>query len=136
MSHGARPLLLEAGIGGHPPRMVFLCIPIFLGDPELREGRRRFPPQPQTLRTWYSGPLIPFGALVHAMPSALHKRRHLKFEPALKTVIFSGYVVQGGGKLLGEIMREVVEDFADWSFCSRARRSKRNAKVQVTPIQL
>lgn len=28
-----------------------------------------------------SGPLIPFGALVHAMPSGLHRKRNLKFEP-------------------------------------------------------
>lgn len=44
-----------------------------------------------------SGPI-----LVYAMPSGLHRKRNLKFEPSMLPAIFLGSVFQDGGKLLGE----------------------------------
>lgn len=83
--------------------------------------------------------------LVHAMPSALHKERNLKFEPRLKPVVFLGYVVQCGGKWCGEYLWAFIEDFADrcfysrswWSECSVAVHSERELKFESgRPIEL
>lgn len=69
----------------------------------------------------FTGPLIPFGALVHAVPSALHKKWNLKFEPPVRPAIFLGYVMQDGGKWFGEYLWACVEDLAGKPFCSRSR---------------
>ena len=44
----------------------------------------------------FPGPRIPFGALVHAMPSKIFDRRREKLEPAMQPTVFLGYVVQPG----------------------------------------
>lgn len=69
----------------------------------------------------FAGPLIPFGALVCAMPSALHKKRSLKFEPELTPAVLLGHVMQDGGTWSGEYLLAFVEDPADEPFWSRSR---------------
>lgn len=71
----------------------------------------------------FTGPAIAFGALVHAMPGALRKKRNLKFEPALRPVVvftFLGCMMQDGGSWLSEFMMAFVEDLADKPFWSRS----------------
>lgn len=78
----------------------------------------------------FSGPLIPFGALVHAMPSGIHRKRNLKFEPPLLPAVFLGYVVQDGGKSFGEFIWAFVDDLADRPSYSRARWSECRVMVR------
>lgn len=59
----------------------------------------------------FIGTPILFGALVHAMPSALHKKRNLKFQAVL---------LQDGGKRFCESLRAFVEDLADKPVWSRS----------------
>lgn len=72
----------------------------------------------------FAGPLIPLGALVYAIPSGIHRKRNLKFEPPLRPAVFLGYIVQGGGKWFGEFLWAFVDDLADRPFYSRARWSE------------
>ena len=44
----------------------------------------------------FKGPLIPFGALVRAMPSAIQEKRRAKFEHTMQPAVFLGYLVQPG----------------------------------------
>ena len=46
----------------------------------------------------FQRPLIPFGALIKAMPSAIHDHRRMKFESPMQPAVFLGYVVQPGCK--------------------------------------
>lgn len=82
---------------GLSARLVAICAQAFRGEAHIRHGR----PSPLSVTDTgnsFSGPLIPFGALVHATPSALHKGRNLKSEATLKPAFFLGYVVQYHGK--------------------------------------
>lgn len=59
------------------------------------------------------------GMLVSAVPSASHKKRNLKFKPALRPVAFLGYAMQEEGKWFGEFTRTFVQVLADKPFWSR-----------------
>ena len=72
----------------------------------------------------FKGEIIPFGALVFAMPSGISRKRNFKFEAAAQPAVFLGYVVQDGGKWFGEYVWAFVSDFVDASFYSRARWSE------------
>lgn len=59
--------------GGPSARLVAIRAQVLCGVTQFRHGRRRFSFRPPTWGDLFSGPFIPFGALVHAVPSALHK---------------------------------------------------------------
>jgi len=44
----------------------------------------------------FSGPRIPFGALVRATPSKIHDKRRKKLEHTMQPAVFLGYVVRPG----------------------------------------
>jgi len=67
----------------------------------------------------FEGPCIPFGALVHAMPSLLRKDDNLKFEGPMRPAVFLGYVTQPGERWCGEYRWAFVDDFVGKSFYSR-----------------
>ena len=52
----------------------------------------------------FHGPLIPFGALIRAMPSAINKERLRKFEPTRQPAVFLGYSVQPGCRWFREFV--------------------------------
>jgi len=64
----------------------------------------------------FKGPLIPFGALIGAMPR--------KFEPTMQPAIFLGYVVQPGCRWYREFLYVFLDDLADMSFCRLVRWSR------------
>ena len=76
----------------------------------------------------FQGPLIPFGALIRAMPSAIQDGRRLKFEHTLQPAIFLGYIVQPGCRWYREFCYVFLDDIAGMSFYRKARWSK----VRVT----
>ena len=76
----------------------------------------------------FQGPLIPFGALIKAMPSAIQDGRRLKFEHTLQPAIFLGYIVQPGCRWYREFCYVFLDDIACMSFYRKARWSK----VRVT----
>lgn len=92
---GTRTLLLQAGLPhGWWPCAPRFCIAIhnFVVDDEGSPCGHRHDGNA------FIGPLLPFGALAHAVPSALHKKRNLRLEPALKLAMFLGYMLHDGSK--------------------------------------
>lgn len=110
---GAQALLLQAGLPHawwpYAPRCFAAIHNFVTGDDGPPFGHRHG-------GHLFSGPLIPCGALAHALPSALHNKRNLKCEPTLKPAVFLGYVVQDGGKWYAEYLWAFVEAFAGRCF--------------------
>ena len=69
----------------------------------------------------FAGKLIPFGALIQAMPSADRQNPHMKFEAPMQPAIFLGYILRDGGRWHGEYIFAFVDDFAGKSFYRKAR---------------
>ena len=69
----------------------------------------------------FKGPLIPFGALVKAMPSAIHDGRRLKFDHTLQPAVFLGYIVQPGCRWYKEFCYMFLDDVAGMSFLSQGK---------------
>ena len=77
----------------------------------------------------FEGPRIPFGALVRAMPSAIHDNRRMKFDHPMQPAVFLGYIVQPGCKWYREFVYVFLDDIAQMSFYRKVKWSK--ARVTV-----
>ena len=123
---GARALLLHAGLHPRfwPWAIRYFCFAYNItrsveGKPsdEADEGGLEIGSSPWTKRhgVAFKGPLIPFGCLVDMKPSAARVgKQTAKFEAKTMPGIFLGYLVQPGGRWVGDF---AVAPFAPLGGC-------------------
>lgn len=84
-----------------------------VGRTDLHTRRCEASRGPSPYWTSFVGRLTPFDALVPAIPGAQHTKRNLQLELSKKPAMFLGYMVQDGGRWLGEVMWALFDDYAD-----------------------
>ena len=124
---GVRTNLLQAGLPHVWWPHAARCYAVHSNVAGLQENT----PMQARHKEAFKGEVIPFGALVFAMPSGINRKRNFKFEAAAQPAVFLGYVVQDGGKWFGEYVWAFVSDFVDASFYSRARWSECRVPVHT-----
>lgn len=108
MGHGRcykRPVFRT--VGG---RLRRKCMPHSTTSPMVRHYL-----SPNATGQGFPGLWFVFGELVYAMPSGLHRKRNLKFEPLL------GYLIQDGGKCFGKYQWAFLDELAGQPLFNCAR---------------
>ena len=78
----------------------------------------------------FNGPLVPFGALVHFMPSPTYRTRFPKMDATTIPGIFIGYQLHPGAVYRGEFLVAALADFAGVSLHRATGAERFNVHIQ------